>query len=271
MNKPFFSIIVVSLNAEDTIKDTIESILNQSFSNYEIIVKDGCSKDETIDRIPQIGKIKIVIQPDKGIYEGMNQAIGLCSGNYLCFMNCGDKYNNNNVLQEIFDKAVTLDDYCNVLYSDYKRNKVIFRMPNVLYDFYLYRTPLNHQSMYFGKEIFKRYGYYDTEYKILADYEYTLRTYRKGVKYIYCECVSCDYLGNGISESIEGIRTKNMEYKKIRSQYFSRLQLYKYKAIIFISFKKVRGFVVSDKSPLFLRKTYRNIVNIINQVKFNHK
>lgn len=265
MNKPFFSIIVVSLNAEATIKKTIESILNQSFTDYEIIVKDGCSKDNTIKKIPESDRIQIFIKPDKSIYEAMNQAIELSSGDYICFMNCGDIYIDNTALQTIFNTASKTIDRCNIIYSDYQRNNTIVKMPNKLYDFYLYRTPLNHQSMYISKEVFEEHGLYDLSYKIAADWEHTLRAYRQGVKYIYCDCVSCDYLGHGLSESKEGVKLKHKEYKWIRNQYFSKLQLFKYKIIIFLSFKKTRSFIVSDKSPLVFRKIYRKLVNKINQ------
>jgi len=266
LSKPFFSIVVVSLDAEATIKKTIESIINQSFTNYEIIIKDGCSKNNIINEIPESDRIKIFVKPDKSIYEAMNQAIELSSGDYICFMNCGDKYPNNTILQTIFDTASKTNKCCNVIYSDYQRNDVIVRMPKSLYDFYLYRTPLNHQSMYIRKEVFKKYGLYDLDYKILADYDHTLRTYRQGVRYIYCNCVACDYLGGGLSESKQGLILKQEEYKKITEKYFGKLQLLKYRIIILLSLKKMRGRIATGKSPKFIRKIYYGIVNKLNQL-----
>ena len=78
-----FSIITVSLNAETLIERTLSSILKQSFSDYEIIIKDGMSIDQTIQYIPDDTRIKVYVKPDNGIYDAMNQAIDKSSGDYL--------------------------------------------------------------------------------------------------------------------------------------------------------------------------------------------
>ena len=92
MNKPFFSIVVVSLNAETTIAKTINSVLKQTCEDYEIIVKDGLSKDNTIKNIPQSEKIKVYEKADKSIYDAMNQGIEYANGKFICFLNCGDYF-----------------------------------------------------------------------------------------------------------------------------------------------------------------------------------
>ena len=83
---PFFSIIVVSFNAGQTISNTINSILSQTFHDYEIVVKDGLSKDDTLKCIPKSEKIRVYSQDDCGIYDAMNQAIDLSTGKYVCFL-----------------------------------------------------------------------------------------------------------------------------------------------------------------------------------------
>lgn len=107
---------------------------------------------------------------------------------------------------------------------------------------------------------------YIQDYKILADYEHTLRTYRQGAEYLYCNCVSCDYLGGGLSESRQGVIIKRDEYKRIKKKYFAKSQLFIYGFIIFLSFKKMREMISSDRSPKFITKTYRRIVNKLNQL-----
>jgi len=260
-----FSIIIVCLNPGKNLLRTVNSILTQDYQNYEIIVKDGLSDDDSISKLPISDKIHIYSTKDSGIYDAMNQAIELSKGKYLCFMNCGDCFYNNTILNLIHKKVINERDFYNVIYSNYQRNRVISKMPKELYDFYLYRTPLNHQSMYIGRDVFKKYGLYDLKYKILADYEHTLRIYRNNVKFIYCDCVSCDYLGGGVSESKRGIAIKEKEYKEITKKYFKKLVLFRYKFLIILSFKNIRGILSSDNTPLFLRKAYREMVNKINQ------
>lgn len=80
-----FSIIVVCLNEEQRIGATIRSVLSQTYKNIEIIVKDGCSADDTIKNIPDDDRIKIFTEKDTSVYDGMNQAIKHITGDYVMF------------------------------------------------------------------------------------------------------------------------------------------------------------------------------------------
>ena len=97
-----FSIIVVALNPGEKLKQTIDSILSQEYSNYEIIIKDGKSKDGSVDKIKQEfseeSRIKVFVESDKSIYDGMNQALRYVSGDYILFLNCGDTFYDPKVL-----------------------------------------------------------------------------------------------------------------------------------------------------------------------------
>ena len=87
-----FSIITVCLNAGNDLLETVESTLKQSYSEFEIIVKDGFSKDESICKLPQDKRIHLVQKKDTGIYDAMNQGIEVAQGDYMIFMNAGDKF-----------------------------------------------------------------------------------------------------------------------------------------------------------------------------------
>ena len=106
MNIPLISIITVSYNAVDTIKETINSVINQTYPNIEYIIIDGGSIDGTVDIIKKHeNKIAFWIsEPDKGIYDAMNKGIQGATGEWINFMNCGDVFANTQVLQSIFDK-----------------------------------------------------------------------------------------------------------------------------------------------------------------------
>jgi glycosyltransferase involved in cell wall biosynthesis len=264
MNNPYFSIIVVSLNAQETILPTIQSILNQNFYDYEIIVKDGLSKDNTLSVIPKSEKIHVYTEKDSSIYDAMNQAIGYASGKYLCFLNCGDTFKDENVLQNIYDVGKGASDE-SIIYGNYFRKGVLFKQPSKITDFYLYRTPLCHQTLFIAKKLFEINGHYNTEYKILADYDHTLCDYFKKAEFMYCNCIVCDYMGEGVSESEKGRIIKANERKEIINRYFSEKQRFKFEFKLKLSFKKLRQKMISDKSPKFIRVVYRKVVNLVNK------
>ena len=96
---PFFSILVVCLNAGSKLEQTITSIQAQDFTDYEIIVKDGGSTDGSLDFLK--GQLRILQQKDSGIYDAMNQAAEAARGRYVYFLNCGDFFAERDVLSKI--------------------------------------------------------------------------------------------------------------------------------------------------------------------------
>ena len=89
---PKFSIITVTYNAEKVLEDTILSVISQTYHHVEYIIVDGASKDGTLSIIDRYRSriTTVVSEPDKGLYDAMNKAISLASGDYLCFLNAGD-------------------------------------------------------------------------------------------------------------------------------------------------------------------------------------
>ena len=111
--QPFYSIIVVSLNPGDKLKSTLESIKKQTFSEFEVIVKDGFSTDGSLEaarllsqeweRKEQGRSLKVIQKKDSGIYDAMNQGAEAARGRYVYYLNCGDLFYSENVLQEMAD------------------------------------------------------------------------------------------------------------------------------------------------------------------------
>ena len=102
-----FSIITASFEPGKKLIQTVENILDQTFDDYEVIIKDGGSRDGSIEemmKVPQIkaaveaGKVQVHVQEDKNVYDGMNQALSLCQGDYLLFLNCGDFFHDGQFL-----------------------------------------------------------------------------------------------------------------------------------------------------------------------------
>lgn len=97
----FFSIIVVCLNAGDELIKTVDSVRHQTCTDYEILVKDGGSKDGSLEKLPQEERIQTVVCKDKSIYDAMNQASTYAKGRYVLYLNCGDYLADETVLEQV--------------------------------------------------------------------------------------------------------------------------------------------------------------------------
>lgn len=163
---PKISIITVCYNAECEIEDTILSVLEQTFTDYEYIIVDGGSKDDTMKIVTKYkdGITHIISEPDQGIYDAMNKGVKLASGEWLNMMNAGDKYVDENVLENVFKNHVP--DSIQVLYSDYyayKSNGQIVRYNVDLIN----KSSFNHQCTIYRRFLHQVHGYYIVTKKII--------------------------------------------------------------------------------------------------------
>jgi glycosyltransferase involved in cell wall biosynthesis len=260
MSEPFFSVIVVSLNAGSLIGLTVRSALSQTCDDYEIIVKDGKSTDDTLAHIPQDNRIKIYSEADKSLYDAMNQAISYSSGRYLIFMNCGDTFASDTVLEDV-RKAVKDGDY-GMIYGDYQRDGVVKKQPETLTRFNMYRTILCHQSVFFNGRILRDKKKYDTRYKILADYDLE-QDMAKTSDHIHVDTVVCNFLGGGLSETKEGLKQKNKDRKDIIASHYSVPQRMRYCVLWHLTFPLIRRKLSESKNEK-VRERYQSLVNRIN-------
>ena len=103
--KPFFSVLVVCLNPGEKLKKTLASIKKQTFHDYEIVVKDGLSTDGSVEYLCEATKdmpqLHLLQKKDSGIYDAMNQAVGEAKGKYVYFLNCGDYFYDEYVLENV--------------------------------------------------------------------------------------------------------------------------------------------------------------------------
>lgn len=260
MSEPFFSVIVVSLNAGNLIGLTVRSALSQTCDDYEIIVKDGKSTDDTLAHIPQDNRIKIYSEADKSLYDAMNQAISYSSGRYLIFMNCGDTFASDTVMDDV-RKAVKDGDY-GMIYGDYQRDGVVKKQPETLTRFNMYRTILCHQSVFFNGRILRDKKKYDTRYKILADYDLE-QDMAKTSDHIHVDTVVCNFLGGGLSETKEGLKQKNKDRKDIIASHYSVPQRMRYCVLWHLTFPLIRRKLSESKNEK-VRERYQSLVNRIN-------
>lgn len=180
---PKVSIITVVLNNQKFIETCINSVISQLYKNFEYIIVDGGSTDATLDIIKgYAGKIsKLVSEKDDGIYDAMNKGIKLASGDIIGFLNSDDMYANSLVLDSMV-KAIkeNRSDSCygDLVYVDRKdTGKVIRYWKSRKHKKNLFRRGwMPAQPTFFAKkDVYERYGYFNTKLSISADYELMVR------------------------------------------------------------------------------------------------
>lgn len=191
------TLITVTYNSEKTLRDTINSVLAQTYEDIEYIVVDGLSKDKTVDIIrefePQFaGRMKWISEKDSGLYDAMNKGIRMATGDVVGILNSDDFFTSNDVIEKVV-AGFTKDT--DAVYGD-----IHFVNPDNLqrcvryYSSKIFKRSLMkmgfipaHPSFYCRKECFEKFGYYKTDYKIAADFDLLLR-------FIYVHQIRIKYL-----------------------------------------------------------------------------
>lgn len=193
-----YSIITINFNNCDGLRKTIESVVNQTFQNFEYIIIDGGSTDGSVEVIKEYAdRIAYwVSEPDKGIYNAMNKGILKAHGEYLNFMNSGDCFYNNDVLKEILPH-LTANVIFGKAYIEHTNSYWAPQPPMTLFSFCLYG--FNHQSTFYKKELFNN-NQYDENYKLIADWKFTvMQVVLEQATYKCVDTVVANYDLTGIS------------------------------------------------------------------------
>jgi len=192
------SIITVTFNSAITIKNTIESVLHQNYSDIEYIIIDGNSKDNTINIIKQYeskfkGRMHWVSEKDNGMYDAMNKGIRMATGDVIGIINSDDFYHRNDIIEEIakaFENKeiqATIADVRFVNPDNLEKTVRYYSSKNFSVNRFRFGFMPAHPTFFTYKKNFEKYGYYQTDYKIAADYELLIRflfTYRLKYKYL---------------------------------------------------------------------------------------
>jgi len=178
MDNILVSIITVCYNSEKTIEGTIQSVLNQTYSNIEYIIVDGASQDATLDIVREYeaafaGRMKLISEPDHGIYDAMNKGIKCARGELVGIINSDDYYEKDAVEKMVSHMS---RDKLQILYGVTRalRDGVEDSISIYSHHFLQYRT-ISHPSCFVTKKVYDTYGGYDTKYSYVADYDFMLR------------------------------------------------------------------------------------------------
>lgn len=177
------SIITPTYNSGKTLRDTLESVLKQTYTNYEHIIVDGASKDDTIQIIKENkekykGKLKYISEKDSGIYDAMNKGIKIASGDIIGFLNSDDIYANEKVLEKIVNKFKETNcdgTYANLVFMDEETMAIPKRIWREKRGKVENGWHPAHPTLYLKKQVYDKIGMFNLKYKIAADFDFMIR------------------------------------------------------------------------------------------------
>lgn len=216
------SLITVCFDSEKTIEDTLKSVLNQNYENYEYIIVDGLSKDNTINIIKKYenkfnGKLKYISEYDNGLYDAMNKGINLVTGDVIGILNSDDVLYDENVFKlidksfdqnvdGIYSNLVLMNDDFTIITRNFKSKKMTKKKG--------FHPP--HPTLYLKKNIYNKYGKYNTKYKIAADLDFMYRIINNNVNLKYIDsCFVKMRTGGASTNGLKGYYNNFKESYKV--------------------------------------------------------
>lgn len=264
-----FSIVTVALNPGKKLQETLESVFCQTFTDYEIILKDGGSTDGSMDRWRQnsrraeclqgpegqaqgrkdvsgaedLSRVRFIEKADFGIYDAMNQAVEQARGDFILFLNCGDMLADRTVLERVAERIDRLKGQPPlILYGDTVSagTGATIASPPKITGFTCYRNIPCHQSCFYSRDLCCQKPY-DLQYKIRADYDHFLWCrYKAAARFSYLNFPVSSYEGGGYSESRENVARDRREHKLITGEYMSGAELFCYRAAMALTLAPLR-------------------------------
>lgn len=210
---PLISIVTVSFNSVKTIERTIQSVLNQGYSNIEYVIVDGGSSDGTLDLIKNYESrflaknfsYSYISEKDNGIYDAMNKGIKKSQGRLIGILNSDDYYELNTIskVAQEFKENPSYDVFHGIL-----RNIDVHGDTTSIVG-YTSRTlkqhMIQHPTCFVTKALYDKEGLFDTNLKSAADYELMLRFYSNGAKFLFIEDILANFTEGGVSSNLNSL------------------------------------------------------------------
>lgn len=206
----FLSVIIPTYNSEKTIERCLNSLVVQTYQNFEICILDGGSSDATVTKVNNFRSyfknIRIVSEPDQGVYDAMNKGIDIAQGDWLYFLGSDDELFDKDVFSDIFNTPTSKKH--GIIYgSAYVCDDTSWAKAGQVYDglFDIRKLLLKnicHQAIFYKKELFQRFGKYKIQYSVCADWEINLRFFSKSES-IYLDRIIANFYGGGLSSKAD--------------------------------------------------------------------
>lgn len=216
MEHPKLTVVSVCYNCENDVAMTMESLLEQTFQDYEYIIVDGNSKDTTLEKIKSYAgrfkNIKIVSEMDRGIYDAMNKGVRNSVGDYIYFLNFGDCLVDKYVLERVVSSFKSKHDY---YYGNIEKNGEIVSQngKNSLFMTIYREYMLCHQSLFVQRYLLIK-NPFDLQYKICADRDWFIRILKQGAKGEFVDIVICNYDTSGVSSNYKNFSNESLNITK---------------------------------------------------------
>lgn len=231
---PKVSVVTVCLNSAGTIERTVQSVLSQDYQDIEYIVIDGRSSDNTLNILKQYeDKISLLISEiDSGLYDAMNKGVRLSSGEFIFFINADDRFTDSSVISD-FVRTYQENSELNFIYGDVllesdSGNARISKQLKRLTSPGLCMTTICHQAIFCKKSLFDDIGYYSQEYKVVSDYEWIMRAYKKNkLKSKHIDRSICEIGTSGLTYTTSW----QTEKRKVLLKYYNPLQIYLWRTL----------------------------------------
>ncbi|MCT8332223.1 glycosyltransferase [Leptospira sp. 85282-16] len=219
MPQPYFSVITINKNNLIGLIKTFESVQKQTCRDFEFIVIDGISNDGSVEflREKEVYISKLKIETDKGIYDAQNKGILLSEGEFLIFLNSGDVFSTENVLENV----KTLNSHADLIYGDVtvlnQNHSTLIQYPNAINLKFWIDNVICHQAVFFRRTLFQILGLYDLNYKFCSDQKFLITVWvNEKLKKDYFSASIADYDETGVSSNIKNRRKIIFELFKIR-------------------------------------------------------
>lgn len=213
---PLFSIITISFNSEKTIERTIQSVLAQTYKDFEYLIVDGGSKDKTLDIVKQYeplfeGRLKWKSEPDSGIYNAMNKGVIRSSGKIIGIVN-SDDWLEPDALRIVYDtiinekldlnKPLLITGWIRYHYSDGLTQ--VMKANRHRYEYYAkrLRMGINHPATFVSRETYNEIGLFDENYKLFADADFIVRCYRANINTFFIDETLSNMSDGGASSRV---------------------------------------------------------------------
>lgn len=223
---PLISIITITYNAGDVLLPTMESVEEQTFRDFEHIIIDGASSDNTLDIARRFDGTRILSEPDRGLYDAMNKGLRMAEGNYVVFLNAGDAFRDSDVLSRYAERAAAGDDiiFADTMIVDAERKDIAPRHltapKRLTKKSFAEGMLICHQAFMVRRAIAPEY---DLRWRFSADYDWTVRCIEKAdmSKCTNLEMVAISYLSDGLTDKNKFASLK--ERYRIMSRHYGTL------------------------------------------------
>ena len=223
MKQPLITIIIAVYNAEGTIQQCIDSIVNQTYKNKEIIIIDGASSDNTVALLRKNAAHLSywVSEPDSGVYNAFNKGLKHASGEWIYFLGADDYFWNDCVLEEVVKRLMTTPANikiaygCVMLVNDKNENILQLGKPwNETKKIFSQLMNIPHQGVMHRRSLFEIHGVFDESFKITGDYEMLLRELKTNDALFIDNSIIAGYRQGGISSVSANALRVNSEYRR---------------------------------------------------------